>query len=75
LPSETLRRHRFDTARTLEEYIDTSLKKGWIRESKSLVVLNILIAGKKDDIKGRPYIDLRRINNITISDKYPLLNT
>jgi hypothetical protein len=74
LPSETLRRHRFDTARTLEEYVKTSLKKGWIRESKSLVASNMLIAGKKDDVKGRPCIDLRRINDITVSDKYPLPN-
>ena len=32
----------------------------------------MLVAHKAGDPKGRPCIDLRRVNDITIADKYPL---
>jgi hypothetical protein len=34
----------------------------------------MLIAAKPGDDNGRPCIDLRRVNDITIADKYPLPN-
>ena len=56
----------------MEVYIVVAIKKGWIRKSKSLAVLNILIAKKLDNLNGRPYIDFRELNKVTIKDKYPL---
>ena len=52
LPAQKLRRYSYDTTRMLEKYIEVALKKRQIRLSKSLVALNILIAKKKDDLKG-----------------------
>ena len=63
-----MRRYSYNTTRILEEYVEAALKKGWIRLSKSLAVSNILIAKKKDDLKGRPYSDFRKLNNAMIRD-------
>jgi hypothetical protein len=58
--------------RTLKEYVDKYLKKGYIRESKSLVGAPTLFIPKAD---GTPrwIIDYQKLNNITIKDRYTLL--
>lgn len=73
-PCEKLRRHYFDTTRTLEEYVKAAVKKGWIRVSKSPAASNMLIVSKKGDNKGRPCRDFCRLNDATIRDQYPLPN-
>ena len=63
-----MRRYSYNITRTLEEYVEVALKKGWIRLFKSLAASNILIAKKKDDLKRQPYSDFRELNNATIRD-------
>ena len=74
LPTQKLRRHRYNTAKTLEGYIEAALKKGWVRLSKSLAVSNMLIVSKPGDPNGRPCGDYRELNDATIRDRYPLPN-
>jgi hypothetical protein len=57
----------------LREYLDENLAKGFIRESASSVGAPIFFVPKKGDEKGRPVIDYRKLNVITIKDRYPLL--
>ncbi len=57
----------------LREYIDENLKKGFIRESKSPAGYPILFAPKKDG-KLRLCVDYRKLNDITIKNRYPLPN-
>lgn len=72
--AEKLRYHNYATTRTLEEYRELGVKKGWIRKSKSPCAVNMLVAKKPGDPKGRPCGDYRMINNGTIRDVYPLPN-
>jgi transposase InsO family protein len=58
---------------TLRKYIDENLKKGFIRESKSPAGYPILFVPKKDGTL-RPCIDYRKLNDITIKNRYPLPN-
>jgi len=73
-PCQKLRQHNPQTLGTLEEYVRKSVKKGWIRPSKSPAASNMLIAHKADDPKGRPCVDYRELNDATIRDRYPLPN-
>ena len=57
----------------LREYLEENLKKGFIRESKLLADYPILFAPKKDS-KLRLCVDYRKLNDITIKNRYPLLN-
>ena len=57
----------------LRGYIDENLKKGFIRESKSPAGYPILFAPKKDG-KLRLCVDYRKLNDITIKNRYPLPN-
>lgn len=57
--------------RTLEEYVDKNLKKGYIRESSSPAGSPTLFVPKPDGTK-RMCIDFRRINDMTIKDRYAL---
>jgi hypothetical protein len=55
----------------LREYLDTALKKGWIRASKSLSAVLILFVPKKDG-GDRLCVDYRSLNKVTIKNRYPL---
>ena len=57
--------------RTIKEYINKYLKKGYIRESKSLAGAPTLFTPKAD---GTPrwIIDYQKLNNITIKDRYTI---
>ena len=57
---------------TLKTYIETNLKNGFIRPSKSLVRAPILF-DKKPDSSFRICVDYQRLNNLTIKNQYPLL--
>ena len=60
-----------DDLRTLKEYIDTNLEKGFIRPSTSPAGSPVLFVPKKGGEK-RLCIDYRKLNAITIKDRYPL---
>ena len=55
----------------LREYIDENLKKGFIRESQSPAGYPILFVKKKDGT-DRLCVDYRKLNDITIKNRYPL---
>jgi hypothetical protein len=55
----------------LRKYIDENLAKGYIRAFKSLARYSILFVLKKDE-KLRIYVDYRKLNEITIKNRYTL---
>jgi RNase H-like domain found in reverse transcriptase/Reverse transcriptase (RNA-dependent DNA polymerase)/Integrase zinc binding domain/Chromo (CHRromatin Organisation MOdifier) domain/Aspartyl protease len=55
----------------LKEYIEENLEKGFIRESQSPAGAPILFAPKKDG-KLRLCVDFRKLNDMTIKDRYAL---
>jgi hypothetical protein len=55
----------------LRKYIDENLAKGYIRTSKSLARYSILFVPKKNE-KLRIYVDYRKLNEITIKNRYTL---
>lgn len=55
----------------MKEYIETSLKAGFIRPSSSAVGAGFFFVGKKDG-SLRPCIDYSPLNDITIRSRYPL---
>lgn len=57
----------------LREYIQENLKKGFIRRSESPAGYPVLFAPKKDG-KLRLCIDYRKLNDVTIKNRYPLPN-
>jgi hypothetical protein len=57
--------------KTLREYIDNALKKGWIRSSKSPCGAPILFVPKADG-SVRLCVDYRGLNRITVKNRYPL---
>ena len=59
--------------KVLRGYLDENLKKGFIRESKSPAGYPILFAPKKDG-SLRLCVDYRKLNDITIKNRYPLPN-
>ncbi|CAD0043000.1 unnamed protein product [Aureobasidium pullulans] len=59
--------------KTLREYLDENLARGFIRKSESPAGYPILFAPKKDG-SLRLCVDYRKINDITIKNRYPLPN-
>lgn len=57
----------------LREYLDENLKKGFIRRSESPAGHPILFVPKKDG-SDRLCVDYRKLNDITIKNRYPLPN-
>ena len=57
--------------KTLKTYIETNLKNGFIRPSKSPAGAPILF-DKKPDGSLRLCVDYRGLNNLTIKNRYPL---
>ena len=57
--------------RTLREYINKNLAKGFIRLLTSLAGSLVLFVPKKDR-KKRLYVDYKKLNTITIKDRYIL---
>ena len=55
----------------LREYIGSSLRKGWIKESKSPAGAPVLFAPKADG-GLRLRVDYRGLNEITIKNRYAL---
>lgn len=57
--------------RALDEFLEENLKTGRIRDSKSPMAAPFFFVKKKDG-KLRPVQDYRKLNKITIKNKYPL---
>ena len=57
--------------KTLREYLQDSLQRGWIRESTSPAGAPILFAPKKDG-KLRLCVDYRGLNKVTRKNRYPI---
>ena len=57
----------------LKNYLDKNLKKNFIQEIKIIVEFLILFIPKKDR-KLRLYINYKKLNVITVKNKYPLSN-
>jgi len=57
--------------RTLRDYLEDSLRKGWIQESTSSAGAPILFVKKKDG-SLRLCVDYRGLNQITSKNRYPL---
>jgi transposase InsO family protein len=57
----------------LREYLDENLKKGFIRRSESPAGHPILFVPKKDG-SDRLCVDYRKLNDMTIKNRYPLPN-
>ena len=55
----------------LKEYIDRMLERGWIHPSKSPFGSPILFV-KKPDGSLRLCVDYRRLNTMTVKNRYPL---
>jgi len=58
-------------SKTLKEYIDKNLKKGYIRKSSLSAEYPIIFVNKKNR-SLRFCVDYRYLNSITIKDRYPL---
>src|SRR5436190_6901163 len=58
--------------KTLREFIDVFMKRGWIQESMLLARALVMFVPKKNR-KKRLVVDYRRLNDITIKDRYIVL--
>jgi len=56
-----------------KKWLNKMIKRGWIRESKSRCASQLMSVPKKDG-SSREVVDLRKLNEITIKDRYPLPN-
>lgn len=61
----------FNKLEVLKAYIETHLKTGFIRPSKSPAGAPILF-DKKPDGSHRLCVDYRGLNNLTVKNRYPL---
>ena len=60
-----------DEQKELDAFLDENLKSGCIRPSKSLFASAFFFVKKKDG-RLRPVQDYRKLNNITVKNRYPL---
>jgi hypothetical protein len=58
----------------LKKQMDELLEKGYIRPSTSPCATPVLLVEKKDGTK-RMYIDYRALNEVTVKNKYPCLES
>jgi hypothetical protein len=58
---------------SIREYIDVNIKKKFIRPSELLAGYPVMFVPKKNG-KLRLYVDYRKLNDITIKNRYLLLN-
>jgi transposase InsO family protein len=58
---------------SIREYIDVNMKKGFIRPSESPAGYPVMFVPKKNG-KLRLCVDYRKLNDITIKNRYPLPN-
>src|SRR5436853_680391 len=56
----------------LKEFINVFMKRGWIQESILLARVLVMFVPKKNR-KKRLVVDYKRLNNITIKDRYIVL--
>src|SRR5437667_3666858 len=57
--------------KALEDYINDTLTKGWIRESKSPASIPVLFIPRKSG-ELRLYVNYRGLNTLTVKNHYPL---
>src|SRR5437667_11435472 len=57
--------------KALEDYINDTLTKGWIRESKSPASVPVLFIPQKSG-ELRLYVDYRGLNALIVKNRYPL---
>src|SRR5436853_1306159 len=57
--------------KTLREFINVFIKRGWIQESILLARALVMFVPKKNK-KKRLVVDYQRLNNITIKNKYTI---
>jgi hypothetical protein len=60
-----------EKAEYIRKYVDKGLRKGYIRESESLVGYLLYIVPKGEEY--RVYVDYCGLNDITVKNSYPLL--
>ena len=57
----------------LRRYIDNLLSRGLIRPLKLLISYRVLFTTKKNSLDPRPYINYRKLNDVTRKNRYLLL--
>ena len=70
--AEPLRRHPRVHLDLIDESVDKLLNAGVIEPSASPWSFNIVLVKKKDSQTPRVTVDYRRLNEITVKDKFPL---
>src|SRR5580704_8184040 len=58
--------------KTVKNYIDKNLERGFIRPSYSKFGSPVLLIPKKDSVELRLCVDFRRLNEVTVKDRYPI---
>ena len=56
----------------IKRYIKTNLERKYIRPFYLLAAHRVIFTNKKNNSKPRFCVDFRKINNITIKDRYSL---
>ena len=67
-------RHPHKYLQAIDDWVDDNLKKGYIVPSNSPSSSPVLVIPKKNSTKYRTVIDYRKLNSLTIPDRFPLPN-